>query len=265
MSTSRYTLTQLEGKIEEATISLKKAEEILEALRKNNFADLNDKDKQKAASVYSAIARRYRKNNDFVNSEKFHVIAMELFPDNNVIAKNAAIMLSKLDDDLAKLEKSESILAKSYESSKENYLFVTPYYRANVHIKMAQMCLNDKNKRNEEIALATEYLATANTALMKNLYYDDNYRSKCISKVALLTSYLEILLENHVEANASQQAAKEEREKIKEPQEKKTKFYLKFVNPNTKPYPGIFSRKRLREQNTASSSSTLSLTPSAST
>ena len=113
--------------------------------------------------------------------------AMILWPENNFIANNAAINLSKLalSNDKALLD-SEAILARFYDNAVATKKFVTPYYRANVNIKLARYAktLGEKAALLER---ANECLGKAEEALdphKGNENYSSTYRQMSTARLS---------------------------------------------------------------------------------
>jgi hypothetical protein len=107
--------------------------------------------------------------------------AMQLWPEYNVIANNAAIHLSKLNMDSNEgLLASEAILAKFYDDAVKNNKFVTLYYRGNVNIKLANYAKSSEEKT-AFLLQSFECLVHAERALQHerdggNKDYSDSYR-----------------------------------------------------------------------------------------
>jgi hypothetical protein len=177
--------------------------------------------------------------------------ARDLWPESNVIANNQAIALTKLLlDTPAHLHMAESILLEQYEGAKRNHLFVTPYYRADLHIKLAGYYRfnNDVVKQNHHMEIARECLRVAHEAIdyvAENGIpkYPENYRVKGHARLEKLEGNLNYVGANVAEAVRHFTAAVALRASVQENAAKTERFRHKLPDP-TQPfhYSALFSK-----------------------
>jgi|GEM_PF-7061679 len=164
-------------------------ERIAEEEKSGSLKD--EETKQCLASVYASIAYRYRKFEKLSHGKKCFEKAASLWPQNNVIANNRAIFLSKLNN-FSALKEAEEILAKLYDNAAQNHLFVTLYYRADVSVKLAAFALEKDMQYKTYVNTAEECLIAAERAANKNTDYSSNYKIKALSRVHLQRSNLHL-------------------------------------------------------------------------
>ena len=113
---------------------------------------------------------------------------------------------------------------------------MSPYYSADVNIQLASFYKKENKLEEGEkcLNLAKKRLIQAETALTKNLNYQENYKNKSFARLLLLQSRV-LLLEGKLDEMAILQKDSEKmREKVVESPEKFIKFTQKFFQPNDK-------------------------------
>jgi hypothetical protein len=169
--------------------------EIVDMIRNVQLDKLEIEAQHNVASIYSSLAYAYRKTNE-ANSlelaEQNYTTALKYWPGSLVIMNRAAILYSKVST-LEALEKAEAILAKLYDDN--SLLMVTPYYRADVAIKLAALYKDngDNAKYAEHVAAAERYLKCADNARKNNPKYSENYKTKASTRIDNLRANLAVV------------------------------------------------------------------------
>jgi tetratricopeptide (TPR) repeat protein len=181
------------------------------------------------ATICADIANSYQQSGNHDNAVEFYEWALRLWPEANVLANNFAIYLSKLNKE-EYLLKSRDVLESHYPHAQKDHLFVTPYYLADVNIKLAACPSYNVNAANTVAALtnAKEAMVHAKIALGLNQNYNPNYRLKALSRMSFLQGNLFMVLEQRKAAEAVYAEAIKLRELVVEAPEKKMKFRDKF-------------------------------------
>jgi len=144
--------------------------------------------------------------------------ALEVWPDSNILQNNLAITLSKsanIDD----LDAAESILRPVYlENIKDKKpYFVTPYYLADIYIKLAKLVVDEQEQKALYISVASDALDRAEETLQLNKGYTHDYTIKSLAKVYRLRmalSGLEALIEKSEVARSGKSARAEKYKKL---------------------------------------------------
>ena len=219
-----------------------------------DILDLNkvhlEDEKRAVASIYSFLGVLRAKEGKFDACEEAHFKALALWPKNNVLANNAALNFSKVNS-LPLLLKSEAILKEEYLNAVKKKLFVTPYYRADVNIKLAGLATTQTDK-DKYLDIAKECLNVAelvNDPIHGNQSYDDNYRNKNKARLLYLASNLAYVCNQINEAKEKQEQATEARKAVIETAEKEKKFTDKFADLK-QPYSSsqLFRRREKTEK-----------------
>jgi tetratricopeptide (TPR) repeat protein len=195
-----------------------------------------------AACIYSSLGNALYDKGDISRAREYHLRAIALWPENNVIANNAAIFLSK-QHSLEDLQKADEMLAIHYEKAKEDKVFVTPYYRTDVNIKLAGFA---KEAGNEVLAAryvrdACAYWTVANTAINTN--YSGSYKNKGLARLEYLGANLAYIDQDYHELERHKAEATSFRQQVKEPAAKFEKFIAKFPTQTPFSTQGLYRRK----------------------
>jgi tetratricopeptide (TPR) repeat protein len=204
--------------------------------------------KKSIASIYCLLANAYRKQGLAENFDK----ALATFDkainhwESSVIANNRAILLSKVNTEET-LELAEEYLAKAYPGAKEKQLFVVPFYRADVAIKLAAIRCKKQDTQDvlKLIEAAGEYIETARKAIVTSNYATSeetltDYQNKALARLFKLDAYAAFILGNLTKALEFKNKAIDYRNKVKEDIGKTAKFVAGidfigtrvFTNPN---------------------------------
>ncbi len=175
--------------------------------------------------------------------------AFRAWPENNVIANNFAIMLSKVNNQ-AYLLQAEDILSQFYPQAAQKLLFVTPYYRCDVNIKLAAL-ESDPVQKEKRLQDAMIYMAIADAALDRG-QYKEPYITKGKARLAYLKANIASVDNNQERFDAEKKIALELRAQVTgETAEKKEKFARKIMM-------GVLFRLKPSEQKPADSISNVS-------
>jgi hypothetical protein len=220
-----------------------------------NLKNADTQTKHIAAAIYIQRAYAYRKSN-IANgvelADGFYKKACQLWPENNVIANQAGILFSKTST-VAALQRAEEIFEKFYPAAEAKNLFVTPYYRADVNIKLAAFFMHSDSSKCAAYAEAAEsYLAAVENAINNNPEYDRDYKEKALSRMLNLKTSLAMVREDLAKAEELQKQVTKHRDKVPESKEAREKFDAKRQQVTTSikdftPYL-LFRRPVLAEQ-----------------
>lgn len=189
--------------------------------------------RQMVAAIYLRSAYFCRKyySSDLEISEKRYDAALDLWPENIVIANCSGALLSKMSK-TDKLEKGDAILAKFHDKAVKENLFVTLYYRADINMKLAAFYKADNEKFLAHTKLAADCLALAETALAENTTYTCYYKTKSSAKMKNLASNLGRVKDDPIENVVKlQKESIDLRDQIEESEESRQKFLDKLVDP----------------------------------
>lgn len=220
----------------EALAALEKAQALLPA---GDTAALPDQEKQIIAAIYSSLAYGYRKTSqgESANAEAAYQKAALLWLDNRVIQNNIAIRLSKISR-IPALQQAYQILNSSFEDARKNFLFVNPYYLADICIKLAAFSENSITEFDRYITQAQVCLTAAQAALDNNKAYSASYIQKAKARLAYLRSNLAMVQGKLDQVANEQKMAAELREELHEERaDKREKFLAKFVKPQEPFHP----------------------------
>lgn len=207
---------------------------LVEKAKKESFLD-ESITKQNQAAFYCVLAnimakkrKPYQQMGDVV---ELYQKALKLCPDNNVIANNFAIMLSKCNDQKA-LKLADTVLFKHYEHAKTNLLFVTLYYRADVTIKLASFASAEEREKllqNAEryMTLAAEALESKKSGSEENKY-SSYYITKGRARLSYLSANIASVRQNRENFEKAKAEAKQERDLLRENPGKNLKFETKI-------------------------------------
>jgi tetratricopeptide (TPR) repeat protein len=195
-------------------------------------------DKHIAASIYSSLGNIYFEKGDLTQAAHLHDNAVDLWPENNVIANNNAIFYSK-QNSLEALQKAERALARHYEKAAAEKKFVTLYYRADVNIKLAGHAKASGHDVQAAAYLqcAVMFLRDAATAINAN--YTGSYRSKGLARLEYLAANIAYIEQDFHALERHRGEAMIYRTHVNEPQVKHEKFAAKF------PTQSLFSTTQL--------------------
>jgi tetratricopeptide (TPR) repeat protein len=180
-----------------------------------------------AASIYSSYGNALN-GEGYINAAlNSHTQALKLWPENNMIANRAAIFFSK-QDSFEALLRAEEIFANFYDYAKGKKLFVTPFYRADVNIKLAGQA---RQMGNDKLAAdyakrAREYLVQALSAIRAN--YKGSYQSKGMARLEYLEANLAYVEDRFDDVTYHSKKAEIFRLEVDEPRAKFEKFMAKF-------------------------------------
>ncbi|MGL5741733.1 MAG: tetratricopeptide repeat protein [Legionella sp.] len=205
-------------------------------------------EKQILATFFAGLGNCCRKIGDEHCFNAFQK-AINFWPENMVFRNNMAIALSKINsDDPNGLLVAEELLEKKYLDAKSKNLFVTPYYRADVNIKLASYFKSESAKYAHHIKIATECLETAKAAIANNNDYKPEYQKRAQARIAKLEGDLQYALGQSEAAEAHYVKAIELRQSLGEPQEKKDKFIRKIPNTSLAFNPAALFRHPRKEK-----------------
>ncbi len=200
-------------------------------------------DKHIAATIYSSLADIYVEKEKDVMASCLHEDAIELWPENNVIANHFAIFHSKRDV-LTSLTKAETVLAKHYDKAVAENRFVTPFYRADVNIKLAGQAIKsgDAQLVSDYLKRARDYWGKAHTAII-SANYKGSYQNKGLARLEYLATNIAYVEQDYSKMELHAAGARNYRTQVDEPQAKQQKFFAKFPTQTLFNTAELFRRK----------------------